>query len=172
MRNANPAKKLQAMPLIVNLRALTKQSLVLEGELTPAELDLGLRDDMIQIRQPVQYDLEVELLDDALLVRGRLQAALECECVRCLKQFTRDLTLDPVTLHLPLAGEEAVSVDNDNVDLTPWLREDMLLEFPQHPLCKTDCDGLKKIEKNQIRKTGGKSETSASAWAELNKLKL
>jgi uncharacterized protein len=160
------------MPLIVNLRVLTNETLVLQGEIPPAELDLGLRDDLIQIHQPVKYDLEVEMLDDALLIQGTLQATLECECVRCLKKFKRQLLLDPYTLHLPLEGEDAVTIDNENVDLTPWLREDMLLEFPQHPLCKPECAGLKKKEKNQTRKTGEKSETSASAWAELNKLKL
>jgi len=160
------------MPLIVNLRALTKQSLMLQGELPPSDLDLGQRDDMIQVRTPVQYDLEVEMLDDALLIQGSLSVTLECECVRCLKKFNRPLNLDSYALHLPLAGEEAATIDNDNVDLTPWLREDMLLEFPQHPLCKPDCAGLKKTDNNQARKAGEKSETSASAWAELNKLKL
>jgi uncharacterized metal-binding protein YceD (DUF177 family) len=45
----------------------------------------------------------------------------------------------------------------------------MLLEFPQHPLCKPDCGGLKK---SQARKTGGKDKSESAAWAELDKLKL
>jgi uncharacterized metal-binding protein YceD (DUF177 family) len=45
----------------------------------------------------------------------------------------------------------------------------MLLEFPQHPLCKPDCGGLKK---NQARKTGGRDKSESTAWAELDKLKL
>ena len=127
---------------------------------------------MFNISRPVQYDLEAEMVDDAMLVRGRLSAELECECVRCLKPFTRPLELPELTLHLPLTGEDAVTIDNDNVDLTPYLREDMILEFPQHPLCKPDCAGLKKIDKNQAPKTGDEPESAASAWAELNKLKL
>jgi uncharacterized protein len=160
------------MALIINLRALTQETVVLRGEISPAELDLGLRDDMVQVKVPVQHDLEVEMLDDALLVRGRVRVTLECECVRCLKKFQSVLELDPYTLHLPLAGEEAITLDNDNADLTPFLREDMLLEFPQHPLCKPDCPGLKKMDKKQARKAGAKPEPEASAWAELNKLKL
>ena len=160
------------MALIINLRLLSQETLFLQGELSPAELDFGLRDDMFNISLPVKYDLEAEMVDDAMLVRGRLSAELECECVRCLKSFTRPLELPELTLHLPLTGEEAVTIDNDNVDLTPYLREDMILEFPQHPLCKPDCAGLKKIDKNQAPKTGGEPESAASAWAELNKLKL
>jgi uncharacterized protein len=160
------------MALIINLRLLSQETLFLQGELSSAELDFGLRDDMFQITRPVQYDLAAEMVDDAILLRGRLSAELACECVRCLKPFTRPLELPELTLHLPLTGEEAVTTDNDNVDLTPFLREDMILEFPQHPLCEPDCAGLKKVDKNQAREAGSKPETSASAWAELNKLKL
>ena len=160
------------MALIINLRLLSQETLFLQGELSPAELDFGLRDDMFNVSLPVKYDLEVEMVDDAMLVRGRFSAELECECVRCLKPFTRPLVLPELTLHLPLTGEEAVTIDNDNVDLTPFLREDMILEFPQHPLCKPDCAGLTKIDKNQAPKNGDEPESAASAWAELNKLKL
>ena len=69
----------------------------------------------------------------------------------------------------PLAGDEKVPVNNDCVDLTPLVREDMLIEFPQHPLCKRDCGGLKK---NRAQTTGGKDQSESSAWAELDKLKL
>lgn len=160
------------MALIINLRLLSQETLYLQGELTPAELDFGLRDDMFQIHQPVQYDLTAEMVDDAILLRGRLSAQLQCECVRCLKAFTRPLELPDLTLHLPLTGEETVPIDNDNVDLTPFLREDMILEFPQHPLCEPDCAGLKKVKENQAPAAGTKPETAASAWSELNKLKL
>jgi uncharacterized metal-binding protein YceD (DUF177 family) len=53
--------------------------------------------------------------------------------------------------------------------LTPFVREDMLLNFPQHPLCKPDCAGLKT---GQAKKLGGDEESKPSVWVELNKLKL
>jgi uncharacterized metal-binding protein YceD (DUF177 family) len=56
-----------------------------------------------------------------------------------------------------------VPVDNDLVDLTPHAREDMLLEFPQHPLCGLDCHGL-----GDNRRENGKS--SPAAWNALDKL--
>jgi uncharacterized metal-binding protein YceD (DUF177 family) len=45
----------------------------------------------------------------------------------------------------------------------------MLLEFPQHPLCRANCAGLKK--KSGIGKTEEAKEPP-SAWTELDKLKL
>jgi uncharacterized metal-binding protein YceD (DUF177 family) len=163
------------MPLTVNLRHLENRNLVLRGELPLAELEFDLRDDLIRATQPLHYDLEIEMLDDSLLVQGLLRLKLECRCVRCLKDFEFNLELDPWTLHLPLqplADEEAVSIKNDCVDLTPLMREDILLGFPQHPLCEPDCDGLKKASVGKARKTAGKDESKPSAWAELNKLKL
>jgi uncharacterized metal-binding protein YceD (DUF177 family) len=160
------------MPLIVNLRHLENRDLVLRGELPLAELDFQLLDEMIQTTHPLHYDLEIELLDDSLLVQGLLRITLDCQCVRCLKEFEFNLELDPWTQYLPLKGEDAVAIKNDCVDLTPLVREDILLEFPQHPLCKPDCGGLKQASVGKARKTVGKDQTKPSAWAELNKLKL
>ena len=163
------------MPLIVNLRHLENRNLALRGELPLADLEFDARDEMIRLTQPLHYDLEVELLDDAVLVQGLLRLKLDCQCVRCLKDFEFELELDPWTLHLPfepLEGEEAVSFKNDTVDLTPWVREDILLEFPQHPLCKPDCAGLRKAGVGNARKTAGQNESVPVVWAELNKLKL
>jgi uncharacterized protein len=159
------------MSLTVNLRHLETSDIRLKGELSLAELDLDVRDELIHVAKPVEYDLEVEKLDDAVLVQGGLQILLECECVRCLKKFRRRLNLENWTLHLPLEGEDAVVVDNDCVDLTPFAREDILLEFPQHPLCKPDCRGLEKISAGKT-KTAGESNVVSPAWVELNKLKL
>src|ERR1700685_1256483 len=129
------------MSLSFNLRHLETRNVTLRGELSLAELDLDVRDKLIRVTQPVQYDIEIEKMDDALLVQGELRVELECECVRCLKKFKRVLDLENWTHHLPFEGDDAVSVDNDCVDLTPFVRKDILLEFPQHPLCRPDCIG-------------------------------
>ncbi|HTV63079.1 MAG TPA: YceD family protein [Verrucomicrobiae bacterium] len=149
----------------MNLRHLEPHELRLQGELAVEELDFSLDDEMIQAERPLRYDLRVEKIHHAILAQGRLEMTLDCQCVRCLKSFQKKLVLENWTLHLPLEGEEKAAVENDCVDLTPFVREDILLEFPQHPLCKPDCGGLKKIsQKNR--------EENRSAWAELNKLKL
>ena len=142
---------------------------MLRGELPVADLDLETGDEMVRVNGPLRYDLEVQKLDSALLIRGSLRLMLECQCVRCLKPFAHALELKAWTCHLPFEGEDKVTVVNDCVDLTPFLREDMLLEFPRHPLCKSDCGGIKtKIGK--ARKNA--DEITPSAWAELDKLKL
>ena len=158
------------MPLTVNLRHLEVDELRLKVELPVADLDLGVTDELVRAEKPLQHDLTVQMLHDSILVQGKLVLPLDCECGRCLKPFTLDLILEDWALHLPLEGEDKVSVENDSVDLTPFVREDILLDFPQHPLCKPDCAGLKKKSEARSVKTDEKS--AKAVWAELDKLKL
>ena len=163
------------MDLRINLRHLDNESLHLQGEIPAAELDIDGIDELIQARQPLLFDLEVQKLDDAILATGRLELALNCECSRCLKPFEYRLLWTDWAGHYPLTGEEAVPILNDCVDLTPQIREDILLGFPQHPLCQAECGGLPQAGAGKRKKiTGGTGQTKAneSAWAELNKLKF
>ncbi|MDB6028547.1 MAG: hypothetical protein JWM68_4770 [Verrucomicrobiales bacterium] len=162
------------MPLLINLRQLEKKDLTLQGELTPTELELEHLDEMIHVKKPLEYDLEVEQIDDAILVQGSLLLELECECVRCLKTFKQEMDLPDWAAHLPLVGEEKVVISNDTIDLTPYIREDIVLGFPQHPLCSADCSGLPKGAAAKLKKISGagKFDESSSAWTQLDKLKL
>jgi len=162
------------MPLVINLRHVEAHNIRLAGHLPVEELDIDPHDEVIQVGQPLEHDLEVQKLDDGLLVQGQLHLVLDCQCVRCLKSFKYRLEIKDWACHLALEGEDCVTVVNDCVDLTPYVREDILLEFPRHPLCNPDCRGLPNTSIGKPRNTSGtgKSEVGSSAWAELNKLKL
>jgi uncharacterized protein len=158
--------------LSVNLRHLEEHEIRLQGELSAAELDFAVQDPMIRTRFPLHYDLKVQMLSDGLLVTGALRMDLDCDCVRCLKPFRHELRIAHWTRHFPFAGEEQLAVDNDCVDLTPFVREDILLEFPRHPLCKPECRGLENTSSGPARTSERRGDSVASPWAELNKLKL
>ena len=161
------------MPLVVNLRHLANHNVLLQGELPAGELDLETHDEMIHVNSPVSHDLEAQLLDDNLLVCGSLRVTLACQCVRCLKPFSYDLNLAEWTCLLPLKGEECVAVSSDCVDLTPHIREDILLAFPQHPVCDLKCRGLARTEIGRNKTSErDRTESGSSAWSALDKLKL
>jgi uncharacterized protein len=111
-------------------------------------------------------------MEDCLLVRGKLVLPLNCECVRCLKPFEYKLELADWACLIPLSGEDAAPLKGDTVDLTPILREDILLELPQHPLCKPDCGGLKKPAAGKAKQSGPLDVKTSSTWSELEKLKF
>jgi uncharacterized protein len=162
------------MTVAINLQQLEHGVVRLKGKLTPAELDLEGLDELIQVEGVVNYEFMAEKLEKSILVQGYLDLKLHCECARCLKPFVRRLEFANWACHLPLEGEDAAPVTNDCVDLTPYLREDIVLEFPQHPLCQPECDGLPGKSTGKIENTGGMDQASKalSDWAALNKLKL
>jgi uncharacterized metal-binding protein YceD (DUF177 family) len=162
------------MALILNLRHLEKRDVHLEGEISAAELDVTAVDEVVELAGPVHYDLVAERLSQSVLLRGRLWWTLSCHCVRCLKPFSQNVDLDDWTLDLPLEGEEKVPVENDQLDLTPFVREDILLAFPQHPLCEPDCRGLADAghNLNEPASVEEPGRGGSAAWAELNKLKF
>jgi uncharacterized metal-binding protein YceD (DUF177 family) len=159
------------MPLTINIRHLEEKDLLLRGELGVEELELEGWDELIHARQPLLYNLRAQMVGQAILVQGTLALDLECECARCLQPFQHKIRLDCWAAHLPLQGPEKAALQDDLADLTPSIREDILLEFPRHPLCGIDCGGLPNRAKESKAKTAGSTQDS-SAWSELNKLKF
>lgn len=153
------------MSLKFNIRHLEEKDLHLEGELSPAELDLDSTDALVHMNKPLTYDINVQKNGSDILAQGRLELPLQCECARCLKSFETNVLLEDWAALIPLQGDEKAPVENDLVDLTPYIREDILLSFPQHPLCREECTGLP--ERPDQRQT-----KSSSTWSELNKLKF
>jgi len=150
---------------------LEESDLALSEDLAPEGLDLDARDELIGVSGLVHVEAQVQKLDQALLVQGRLSLVLDCECARCLRPFRRKLVVDPWTVHLPLTGEEAVVAEGDFVDLTPSLREDIFLAFPQHPLCTPECQGMLRGP-SCPGASGSNTGGSTSPWADLDKLNL
>jgi uncharacterized metal-binding protein YceD (DUF177 family) len=162
------------MPILFNWRHLEKENLVLGAELPFEELDLEGIDECITPTGALKYTLEVQLLQNAFLAQGRLALPVELTCVRCLKRIPTELQIPNWACHLARDGEEKVTIVNDCVDLTPYVREDILLAFPQHPLCESGCDGLPNSLTSSVHLATDvpQEQQPSSAWAELNKLKL
>ena len=162
------------MRLTFNLRHIERKDLHLAGELPTAALELEAVDELVKVGETLHYDLTVERLSQSVLVRGQLRFTFHCECARCLKAFVETVALEDWTCDLPFEGEERVKVDNDSVDLTPFVREDILLAFPQHPLCRTECSGLLKGPHQDSQPASGAYQSGdvSPAWAVLDKLKL
>jgi uncharacterized protein len=161
------------MRIPINLRQLETKTVALKGELNPSELELEELDELIHVSETLKYDLEAEKIDQSVLVQGTLTLPLDCECARCLRPVRHLIEFAPWICHIPLEGPDKAEVINDSVDLTPYIREDILLEFPQHPLCEPDCGGLPAENAGTARQSNDTSQNpESSPWSELNKLKL
>jgi uncharacterized protein len=162
------------MKLTVSLRQLEQKEIHLKGSIPVEDMQVDVSDDAIHLNQPMSYDLEVSRLQEGILVQGRVCVPLDCECVRCLKRFSRDLVVSGTICHLFLEGEDAIQTDGDAVDLTPHIRETILLEFPPHPVCEKECRGMTTTPGLQANPSSAKgpADVGSRTWAELDKLKF
>lgn len=111
----------------IHLRQIPEDGLHLEGEENGATLDLPA-DDHLRLLSPLRHSLDIGMSSDGLWVTGELAIDLELECVRCLEKFVYPLVVPDVAMQMELPPHETV-------DLTPHLREDILLALPAHPHC-------------------------------------
>jgi uncharacterized protein len=163
------------MPLLANIRQLeNKDQIQFSGEMTVEDLDILGTDECIFPESPLRYRFQVMLVEDGILLEGNLSITVGFECVKCLKRFEKHLELANWKAFAGLRGEDAARVVSDCVDLTPILREDILLAFPQHPLCELGCAGLPQKPTTGSGQAIGPAgmEAASSVWAELDKLKL
>jgi len=137
--------------------------LELKGEL-PAEI-LGLNDASVRAAQPIQAELLVQKEEGSYLVTGWAQIPLSLLCGRCAEWFP-----------LPIRArvEHLFEVPQPNsIDLTPLIREDILLELPLNAVCRLGADGRCPVtgEFYQPRPESSGSLVSGEVWDALSKLK-
>jgi uncharacterized protein len=160
------------MPLLINIKQIEDENERLAGELPVSELAFDFDDEVVKFTRPLTYRLEAQHLQDSLLVSGDLELPVECACIRCLKPMNDVISIRDWNCHIPLEGEDCPIIVRDSVDLTPYIREDMVLALPTHPVCRSDCPGLTGKTKIPLRAASSNSKKVASPWDVLNKLKL
>ncbi len=146
----------------VHLKQIPREGLHLEGEENCPIKEIETDD--IRCAGPLRYNLELGISDGALWANGSLEQPVELRCVSCLEEFRYDIKVPAFALHTEIHGPETV-------DLTPLIREDILLNLPAHPHC--DRDGGRKC--NAPRPGAEKSEQPDQRkpdWSPLDKLKL
>ena len=114
----------------------------------------------------LRYDLEAGISEGALWVKGELAQPMELRCVRCLETFPFEIQVKDFAVHTELAGPEMV-------DLTPFMREDILLNLPAYPHC--DREGGRVCPVPVAIMTGDDAqvlEARPPNWSALDKLKI
>lgn len=92
--------------------------------------------EFIKSASVIGYDLSVQSVSDELIVRGSLKVDLRCFCARCAESFAHTIRVTSFLRSFPLTPE------NESVDLTNDIREDILLAFPMNWVCSVGCKGL------------------------------
>jgi uncharacterized metal-binding protein YceD (DUF177 family) len=144
----------------VHLKQIPAEGLHIEGE---EDCPLSeLETEGIRCAGPLHYNIDLGVTSGALWASGSLSQPVELRCVACLEKFVHEIQVPAFAVHTELRGPETV-------DLTPFMREDLLLNLPAHPHCDRDAGRVckpKQIE-TAAQDTGRKSD-----WSALDKLKL
>jgi uncharacterized protein len=144
----------------VHLKQIPAQGLHLEGEEDcPIQ---ELESEGIHCAGCLHYDLDLGVAGGALWANGSLSQPVELRCVSCLEKFVHEIRVPAFAVHTELRGPETV-------DLTPAMREEILLNLPAHPHC--DRDGDRVCKAKQLAPEEQDAEQS-SDWSALDKLKL
>lgn len=134
--------------LRVDLRELAQgRAVTTQGTLK--QDDPALEGTEIRLLEPVSVDGRLQSIgDDRFYWQGKLRTVAQGECRRCLTPVATPLQLeigalftkDPDALDDP--DTYPVSPDATDIDVTPAVREELVLAAPQYVVCRDDCKGL------------------------------
>jgi uncharacterized protein len=108
-------------------RTLQKQETI---EPTPL---LGPPPELIAYTAPVSADVTVDLVGAEILVSGKVQTEFGCVCSRCLAEFRYPIKA---------SFRQNVTATEEPVDVSPYIKESVLLDLPLKALCRESCRGL------------------------------
>jgi len=143
----------------IHLKQIPAEGLHLEGEEDCPISELEAEN--VRCTGPLQYKLDLGVSGDALWANGTLRQPVELECVACLNKFAYTIEVPSFAVHQELAGPEMY-------DLTPFIREDLLLNLPAHPHCDRDGRNVCKAPQPAPVEEGKPKPD----WSALDKLKI
>ncbi len=146
----------------IHLRQIPQDGLHLDGEEDCPIPELTTEG--VTCAGPLHYSLDLGISDGSLWASGRLSQPIEVACVACLERFVHTIEVPEFALHTDLAGPETV-------DLTPFLREDLLLNLPAYPRCDRNGERVCKAAHLERRQAADDGERKPD-WSALDKLDL
>lgn len=151
----------------IHLKQIPAEGLHLEGEENCPLNDLEAEG--IRCAGPMRYKIDIGMSGHELWANGSIAQPLEMQCVSCLERFVYDVRVPSFAVMRELRGPEVV-------DLTPAMREDLLLNLPAHPRCDAqndrDCKGAAKPASNSADEKQQRAAKREHDWGALDQLKL
>lgn len=132
-----------AKPLIINVIELlrwpgTIKDIAVEIACSDFEFD-----DARIVDEAISIEVHLESLASGVSVTGHSRATWAQECRRCLTPINTRMTVEFDEMYQTSVHDaEAYEIENDQINLLPMVRENILLAVPLGPLCRDDCPGF------------------------------
>lgn len=103
-----------------------------------------------QLRGPIAVDLTHYRAGSDLFLNGRIHCLVVGTCARCLEQYEFQVDFRLSRVFVPAQGRDGEEDEDaeierysgEEIDLSPVIREGVLLSLPTQPLCRGECRGL------------------------------
>ena len=134
--------------LRIDLRELARAGAVeTRGEL--AQDDPAVAESGVKLKQPVSVTGRLQAIGDGRFYwKGSVRTVVQGECRRCLTPVDSPIALEVGALFAqdPESADDpdayVVAPDATEIDVTPAVREELLLAAPRFVECREDCKGL------------------------------
>jgi len=100
----------------------------------PADI-FEIKDEVVLFKNPVFANVYVQVVDKIVLVSGSLETTVVLECSLCLKKFEAKIDVDNFSF-------DCEYPEDDLIDLTEPVREDIIVRLSLNPICEKSCKGL------------------------------
>lgn len=120
------------------------QGAAINGEVRVEPVKLGGQEYVAE-PEPVNVRIDVSRTLSGFAMRLRCDTELVGVCMRCLEPATVKVAVDAREVDQPGTGDaelESPYVDLDELDVTAWTRDAIVLGSPSRILCREDCAGL------------------------------
>ena len=150
--------------MIIEINRIPSEGQSIEGEVSPDIIDIN---EEARFEKPLLVFVNVSIVSNMILVKGKITTEVELVCSRCAVDYTLKIEVSDFFFSKNLEGEEII-------DLTPQIREDIIIALPVKPLCREDCKGIC-LKCGKDLNSGNCScvlDKEASVWDTLDQLDL
>jgi uncharacterized protein len=96
----------------------------------------------LELSEPVNGEVTLTRLDEGIMLTGQVKTAVQLECHRCLRTFSRPLAVRLEQLYSERPQEDELPITQFKLDLAPAIRQELLLALPIKLVCGPDCPGI------------------------------
>jgi uncharacterized protein len=120
--------------IIISIALLEKGDIELNGVMTPKEMNIA-DSPLIKFSGDISYQLSAKLINGSVLLDGEVSSSISSICGRCTRVVEQKLVNSTVCHFYE-------DIDQQTIDVTDDIREDLLIMLPVNPLCSEQCLGL------------------------------
>ena len=137
---------------LVNVGDLTRGGARSRRVEIEAPVDWSIELSKILVELPLSCSLDLTHTSVGLVVRGTVRFAAEHMCHRCLTDHRREVNVALTQLYARRGAVEGSDYEltDDEVDLEPMIRDEVLLAMPLLPVCGEACPGLVDVPESDL----------------------